>query len=99
VGRVDEATKVRGMLVYPEQIAEVLARHPEVTRWQAVVSTSESGTDDFRIKVELTDGESDALRERIAEGIRGLVRLRAEVEVVPLGTIPADARRLDDLRT
>ena len=99
VGRVDEATKVRGMLVYPEQIAEVLARHPEVTRWQAVVSTSESGTDDFRIKVELTDGESDALRERIAEGIRGLVRLRAEVEVVPPGTIPADARRLDDLRT
>jgi phenylacetate-CoA ligase len=99
VGRVDESTKVRGMFVYPDQIAEVIARHPEVTRWQAVVSKTASGTDDFTIKVELTDGESDPLRERIAEGIRGLVRLRAEVEVVPPGTIPDDARRLEDLRT
>jgi phenylacetate-CoA ligase len=95
---VDESTKVRGMFVYPEQIAEVMARHPEVSRWQATVGRGTSGADDFRIRVELETGEGDGLTERIAEGIRGLVRLRAEVEVVPPGTIPQDAKRLEDLR-
>jgi phenylacetate-CoA ligase len=99
VGRVDESTKVRGMFVYPEQIGEVIARHPEVVRWQAVISRSAAGTDDFTIKVEMTNGDPEPLRERIAEGIRGLVRLRADIEVVPPGTIPADAARLEDLRT
>jgi len=98
VGRVDESTKVRGMFVYPEQIAEVMARHPEVSRWQVMVSRGTSGADDFRIRIELETGEGDGLTERIAEGIRGLVRLRAEVEVVPPGTIPEDAKRLEDLR-
>ena len=98
-GRIEESTKVRGMFVYPEQIAEVLSRHPEVRRWQAVVSRSPAGTDDFTIRVELSDGEAAGLTERIAEGIRGLVRLRADIEVVPAGTIPDDAKRLEDLRT
>src|SRR5207249_4686081 len=80
VGRIDESTKVRGMFVYPEQIAEVMARHPEVARWQAVVAKAASGADDFRIRVEAANGaQVDA--EKIAEGVRGLVRLRAEIDV------------------
>jgi phenylacetate-CoA ligase len=96
-GRVDESTKVRGMFVYPEQIAEVMARHPEVARWQAVVSKAENGADDFRLRVEPANGATVAAG-RIAEGIRGLVRLRADVEIVEPGTIPDDAKHLEDLR-
>ena len=98
VGRADESTKVRGMFVYPEQIAEVMARHPEVERWQAVVTKAPDGTDDFRISVEARDA-SNGLVERIADGIRGLVRLRAVVEIVPQGSIPEDAKRLVDERS
>jgi phenylacetate-CoA ligase len=97
VGRADESTKVRGMFVYPEQLAEVIARHPEVARWQAVIAKNEQGADDFRIAVELTV-PADGVTDRIAEGIRGLIRLRAEVDVVPSGTIPDDAKRIDDRR-
>ena len=97
VGRADESTKVRGMFVYPEQIAEVMARHPEVERWQAVVRKASDGTDDFRINVE-APGANNGLAERIAEGIRGLVRLRAVIEIVPTGSIPDDAKRLVDER-
>lgn len=98
VGRLDESTKVRGMFVYPAQIGEVLERHPEVTRWQAVVDRAPNGADDFAIRVEV-DGEApEALATRIAEGIRGLVRLRADVEIVPPGSIPEDAKRLEDRR-
>jgi phenylacetate-CoA ligase len=98
VGRADESTKVRGMFVYPEQIAEVMSRHREVGRWQAIVAKNASGADDFRIRVEVANGDPGDLAERIAEGIRGLVRLRADVEVVAPGTISEDAKRLEDLR-
>jgi phenylacetate-CoA ligase len=98
VGRADESTKVRGMFVYPEQIAEVMGRHPEVERWQAVVRTAANGTDDFRINVEAADAHK-GLAERIAEGIRGLVRLRAVIEIVAPGSIPEDAKRLVDERS
>jgi phenylacetate-CoA ligase len=98
VGRVDESTKIRGMFVYPEQIAEVMARHPEVARWQAVVVKASNGADDFRVKVEPANG-AKLEADRIAEGIKGLVRLRAEIDVVDPGTIPDGAKQLDDLRS
>ena len=97
VGRADESTKVRGMFVYPDQIAEVMSRHPEVERWQALVRKAPDGTDDFRVNVEASDA-NNGLAERVAEGIRGLVRLRAVIEIVPFGTIPDDAKRMVDER-
>ena len=85
------------MFVYPEQIAEVMSRHPEVARWQAVVTKADNGADDFRVRVEAANGATIA-EDRIAEALRGLIRLRAEIDVVEPGTIPDDAKRLDDLR-
>src|SRR3546814_12255366 len=38
MGRADQTTKVRGMFVHPSQVAEVLARHPEIGRARLVVS-------------------------------------------------------------
>jgi phenylacetate-CoA ligase len=98
VGRMDESTKVRGMFVYPGQVAEVMARFPEVTRWQGVVSKARAGTDDFTIRIEVEGEEPEGLRERIVDGIRGLVRLRATVEALPPGTIPEGAKRIEDVR-
>jgi phenylacetate-CoA ligase len=97
-GRVDESTKVRGMFVYPEQIAEVMSRHPEVERWQAIVEKNAQGTDDFRVTVQLTS-ELPGMLEKIAQELRDHVRLRADVEVVKPGTIADGAKRLDDRRS
>ena len=94
-GRVDESTKVRGMFVYPDQIAEVIARHPEVKTWQAIVEKNAQGTDDFTIVVELA-GEPAGLLDKIASEIRDHVRLRADVQV---GSVPEGAKRLDDRRS
>ena len=35
----------------------------------------------------------------LVEAIRDVMKLRGEVRVVPPGTIPADAKRIDDRRT
>src|SRR5436853_3886470 len=38
MGRADQTTKVKGMFVRPEQVAEVAKRHPELARVRLVVS-------------------------------------------------------------
>jgi len=90
-GRVDESTKVRGMFVYAEQIAEVIARHPSITRWQAVVTR----TDADQLAVNVEGDAPDALDDEL----RAMIRVRADVNVVPVGTIPDGAKRLDDQRS
>ncbi|MCA1834530.1 MAG: phenylacetate--CoA ligase family protein [Actinomycetota bacterium] len=90
-GRIDESTKVRGMFVYPEQIAETLKSFPTVTAWCAIIDHDQGGRDTFTIEVV---GEADAAtRNAIAEGIRGLVRLRAEIAHVK--TIDDPGRLID----
>ncbi|MFN2614504.1 MAG: phenylacetate--CoA ligase family protein [Actinomycetota bacterium] len=97
-GRVGESTKVKGMFVYPEQIATVINRLPVVTNWQAVVTRNERRTDEFKVLVELAE-QPEHLVERIAMELREAIRIRADVEIVPRGTIPEGAKRLDDRRT
>ena len=38
MGRADQTTKVKGMFVRPEQIAEIGKRHPELGRLRLVVT-------------------------------------------------------------
>src|SRR5699024_7242352 len=40
LGRADQATKVRGMFVHPEQMAAVCARHPQIQRARLVVTAT-----------------------------------------------------------
>jgi len=97
-GRVDESTKVRGMFLYPDQIAEVIGRHPEIARWQAVVSKNAKGTDDLVVNVE-TEAGTEGLLDKIAAELKDHVRLRADVVAVDKGTIPEGAKRIDDRRS
>jgi hypothetical protein len=39
MGRADQTTKVKGMFVRPEQIAEIGKRHPELGRLEPTSST------------------------------------------------------------
>jgi phenylacetate-CoA ligase len=97
-GRVDETTKIRGMFVYPEQLAEVLDRHPEVARWQGLVERNAGGTDDFTVVVELKRDDV-GISEVLASELREAIRLRVDVTAVAPGTIAPDAKRLDDRRS
>ena len=51
MGRADQTTKVKGMFVRPEQIAEIGKRHPELGRLRLVV-TREDETDVMTLKCE-----------------------------------------------
>jgi phenylacetate-CoA ligase len=97
-GRTDEVTKVRGMFVHPRQADEIAARFPAVARWQVVV-TREAHQDGLAFHVELAPGAlAEQVETGMVEAIREVMKLRGEVRVVPPGSIPPAAKKIDDRR-
>lgn len=97
LGRADQTTKVRGMFVHPQQIQDVLARHPQLGRARLEVD-GDGARDRMTLRCETVDGAGD-LALRVAETVRALTGLRAEIELVAAGTLPADGKVIDDRRT
>ncbi len=99
LGRADEVTKVRGMFVHPGQIDEVMARFPEVKRYQAVV-TRKGHDDDMLLRVETHAREAPfGMDETLLDALRTSIKVRARLEYVPDGTIPDGAKKILDHRT
>jgi phenylacetate-CoA ligase len=97
MGRADQSTKVKGMFVRPEQIAEIGKRHPELGRLRLVV-TREGETDVMTLKVE-TAAPALALRDKLAATLRTVTKLGGTVELVPTGSLPGDGRVIADERS
>lgn len=96
MGRADQTTKVKGMFVRPEQVAEIARRHPGVGRLRLVVGRS-AEVDAMTLKVEATPVQG--LSERIAETVRAVTKLGGAVELVAPGSLPNDGKVIDDTRT
>ena len=97
MGRADQTTKIRGMFVHPAQVDAIAKRFPEVARARLVV-TGEMATDAMTLKVETTEQPS-ALASRIGDAIRDITKLRGEVELLPLGSLPNDGKVIEDARS
>ena len=97
MGRADQATKVRGMFVRPEQIAEVMRAHPGLGRARLLVGSAE-GRDTMTLRVE-TPVRDAALMESLARSLQGITRLRGEVRLEEPGALPNDGKVIDDTRT
>ncbi len=100
MGRADQTTKVRGMFVHPGQVQDAVRRHaPTVGRARLVVVDGSAGRDEMRLLCEVESGKSrDGLAEALADTVRGLTGLRAEVELVASGSLPNDGKVIDDQR-
>jgi phenylacetate-CoA ligase len=96
MGRADQTTKVRGMFVHPEQVAEVLKRHPELTRVRLVVDARE-GIDQPAFRCESKAG-SPELAEAVAKTFQAVCKVRTAVEFVPPGALPNDGKVIEDIR-
>jgi phenylacetate-CoA ligase len=100
LGRVDQATKVRGLFVHPGQVDEVAAKHREIARYQVVVTRKEH-KDEMTYRVELKEEtlQPEKLKEEIEKSIRDVMKVRGDVQLVPKGTIPDGAKKIADQRT
>lgn len=96
MGRADQTTKVKGMFVRPEQVAEIGKRHSALGRLRLVV-TRRGEADAMTLKAE-TAAASDALREEIAGTLRAVTKLGGDVELVMPGALPNDGKVIADER-
>jgi len=96
MGRADQTTKVRGMFVHPGQVAEVAKRFPDIKRARLVVS-GEMANDQLTLKVETL--ETAGLAEKISEAVRDVTKLRADIALVAVGSLPNDGKVIEDARS
>lgn len=96
LGRADQTTKIKGMFVHPEQVAEIQARFPEISRMRLVVDNPQA-QDRMVLQCEL-DQVPDALALRLREVLREQTKLRGEVAFVARGGLPNDGKVIEDRR-
>jgi phenylacetate-CoA ligase len=100
LGRVDQATKVRGLFVHPGQVDEVASKHPQIAKYQVVVTRKEHKDEmTFRIELKEEIPPPEKLKEEIEKSIRDVMKVRGDVQFVPKGTIPEGAKKIEDQRT
>ena len=97
MGRADQTTKVKGMFVHPEQVAEVVKRHPELKRARLVVGSVDN-VDTMTLKVESATPDL-ALSEAIAHTVQEVIKLRGTVEMLAPDTLPNDGKVIEDARS
>jgi phenylacetate-CoA ligase len=96
MGRADQTAKVRGMFVHPAQLTEVLKRHPEISKARLVIE-GEMANDRMTLRIE-SDHAPEGLASAVAQSLRDITKLRAEVVWAPPGSLPNDGRLIDDTR-
>ena len=96
MGRADQTTKVKGMFVRPEQIAEIGKRHPELGRLRLLVRR-DNEQDVMILKCEC-GSPNDSLRDAVVTTLRALTNLNGSVELVASPSLPNDGKVIADER-
>jgi phenylacetate-CoA ligase len=100
MGRVDQATKVRGLFVHPGQVDEVASRYPQVEKYQMIIQRSEDKDEMiFRIELKEEVPQPEKLKQEIEQSVRDVMKVRGDVQFISKGTIPEGAKKIKDERT
>jgi phenylacetate-CoA ligase len=97
MGRADQTTKIKGMFVHPEQVAQIAGRHPEIHRMRLVVDNP-GGQDRMVLHCEIKAGQ-EALDKALVSSLREVTKLRGEVAFITPGGLPNDGKVIEDTRT
>ena len=105
VGRVDDITKIRGVLFSPKTVEQLVrSEFPEIVEYELVV-TREGIMDNILARIEvnpsLSKEEADAVAKRLSERHKIKTNLSCKTQVEPTGTLPRydlKAKRFKDKR-
>ena len=96
MGRADQTAKVRGMFIHPEQVDQVVKRHPEIKKARLLIEwVNES--DQMTLHCETSDS-SEALQQGLVASLRDLCKIRGEVVFVDIGSLANDGIVISDQR-
>lgn len=102
--RADDITKVKGVLLSPSAIEEVVRSFRELSDEYEVVVTKKGDTDEIALKVEILSGQEGVQKEllaRLKDQLRLQTNLNYQIEFHPFQSLPrpeGKARRFKDLR-
>jgi phenylacetate-CoA ligase len=94
MGRADQTTKIKGMFVRPEQVAQLVSQHAEISRVR-IVASREGEQDVMTVRIESATPDAEAYAKSVAE----LLKLKGRIEVVAPDSLPRDGLVIEDLRT
>jgi phenylacetate-CoA ligase len=97
LGRADQTTKVRGMFVHPGQVDQVVKRFAHIHKARLVVS-GEMAQDEMQLLVETSHGGT-AWVDEVAQAVRDITKLRADIVAVVPGSLPNDGKVIEDARS
>lgn len=104
LGRADDITKVKGVLLAPTAIEEVVRSIPELGNEYEVIVSKKGDLDDILLRVEIVPGKEQE-QETILNWLKNQLRLKTnlnyQLEVHPYNSLPkyeVKARRFKDLR-
>lgn len=104
VGRADDITKVKGVLLAPSAIEDVVRSIPGLGNEYEVVVEKRGDIDHILLKVELTEEaepQAKELEARLQTELRVKTNLGYEIQIHPFGSLPryeVKAKRFKDLR-
>ena len=93
MGRADQTTKIKGMFVRPEQVAQLVAKHAEISRAR-VIASREGEMDVMTVQIESAGGSADAYAGTVAE----VLKLKGKIELLAPGSLPNDGKVIEDQR-
>jgi phenylacetate-CoA ligase len=96
MGRADQSVKIKGLFVHPGQIVEIGKRHLELGALRLVVRRD--GEQDAMTLHAETATPSEALMNAVAATLQALTKLRGEVALVALASMPNDGKIIVDER-
>lgn len=96
MGRADQRTKVKGMFVDPVQIAELQKAHPQIGK--ARLTVKRAGESDAMVLSAECDSLDEDLKAAIGQSLRDITRLKGDIELVPVGSLPNDGKVISDER-
>jgi len=94
MGRADQTTKIKGMFVRPEQVADLVARHEDVGRAR-IVADREGEMDVMLVQLETSGTEASVYEQSVLDTLK----LRGRIELVPAGSLPNDGKVIEDRRS
>jgi phenylacetate-CoA ligase len=102
IGRADDITKVKGVLLAPTAIEEVVRSIPELGDEYEVTVAKKGDIDDITLKVEVAPGfRPEVVEQKLVQQLRLKTGLRYNLELHDYGTLPrydVKAKRFKDLR-
>jgi phenylacetate-CoA ligase len=104
VGRADDITKVKGVLLAPSAIEEVVRGIDGLSDEYEVVVDKKGDVDKISLKVELLPeraNQRDKIEAQLVDQLRLKTNLRYDLEFKEYGTLPryeVKAKRFKDLR-